>query len=92
MTTHKPQTKKSNTTQEEDTMTQTSATQQGSKHVPDHSQFNTDRSHPGRWTITFNNPPINMFVPTTIHSRPRYMVACTPRVYGYCPGYPTCRS
>ena len=30
------------------------------------SQFNIDRSHPGRWTITFNNPPINMFVPTTI--------------------------
>jgi enoyl-CoA hydratase/carnithine racemase len=34
--------------------------------VPDHSQFNTDRTHPGRWTITFNNPPINMFVPETI--------------------------
>ena len=30
------------------------------------SQFNTDRTHPGRWTITFNNPPINMFVPETI--------------------------
>jgi enoyl-CoA hydratase/carnithine racemase len=30
------------------------------------SQFNIDRSHPGRWTITFNNPPINMFVPSTI--------------------------
>jgi enoyl-CoA hydratase/carnithine racemase len=30
------------------------------------SQFNIDRTHPGRWTITFNNPPINMFVPTTI--------------------------
>jgi enoyl-CoA hydratase/carnithine racemase len=30
------------------------------------SQLNTDRSHPGRWTITFNNPPINMFVPATI--------------------------
>jgi len=30
------------------------------------SQFNTDRSYPGRWTITFGNPPINMFVPTTI--------------------------
>jgi enoyl-CoA hydratase/carnithine racemase len=30
------------------------------------SQFNTDRSHPGQWTITFNNPPINMFLPTTI--------------------------
>jgi len=34
--------------------------------MPDTSQFNTDRSHPGRWTITFNNPPINMFLPTTI--------------------------
>ena len=34
--------------------------------MPDASQFNTDRSHRGRWTITFSNPPINMFVPTTI--------------------------
>ena len=34
--------------------------------MPDPSQFNTDRSHPGRWTITFSNPPINMFVPATI--------------------------
>ena len=37
----------------------------------DHSQFNTsqfqiDRTYPGLWTITFSNPPINMFVPTTI--------------------------
>ena len=30
------------------------------------SEFNTDRTYPGRWTITFGNPPINMFVPTTI--------------------------
>ena len=30
------------------------------------TQFNTDRTHPGRWTIVFNNPPINMFVPATI--------------------------
>ena len=30
------------------------------------SQFSIDRTHPGRWTITFSNPPINMFVPTTI--------------------------
>ena len=30
------------------------------------SQFNTDRTYPGRWTITFSYPPINMFVPTTI--------------------------
>jgi enoyl-CoA hydratase/carnithine racemase len=34
--------------------------------MPDQSQFNTDRTQPGRWTITFSNPPINMFVPTTI--------------------------
>jgi len=34
--------------------------------MPDHSQFNIDRAYPGRWTITFSNPPINMFVPTTI--------------------------
>ena len=38
-------------------MAQTSAAQR---------QFNTDRTYPGRWTITFSNPPINMFVPTTI--------------------------
>jgi enoyl-CoA hydratase/carnithine racemase len=34
--------------------------------MPDASQFNTDRTCPGRWTITFSNPPINMFGPTTI--------------------------
>jgi len=34
--------------------------------MPDPSQFNTDRTYPGRWTITFSNPPINMFVPTSI--------------------------
>ena len=34
--------------------------------MTDPSQFNTDRTHPGRWTITFSNPPINMFVPATI--------------------------
>jgi len=34
--------------------------------MSDLSQFNIDRAHPGRWTITFNNPPINMFVPVTI--------------------------
>jgi enoyl-CoA hydratase/carnithine racemase len=32
----------------------------------DVSQFNIDRRYPGRWTITFNNPPINMFTPATI--------------------------
>jgi enoyl-CoA hydratase/carnithine racemase len=34
--------------------------------MPDYSQFNIDRAHPGLWTITFNNPPINMFIPETI--------------------------
>jgi len=34
--------------------------------MSDHSQFHIDRTHQGRWTITFSNPPINMFVPTTI--------------------------
>jgi enoyl-CoA hydratase/carnithine racemase len=34
--------------------------------MPDPSQFNIDRTQAGRWTITFNNPPINMFVPATI--------------------------
>ena len=45
-------------------MAQSSATQRGSE--PADAQFSTDRTHPGRWTITFSNPPINMFVPTTI--------------------------
>jgi len=30
------------------------------------TQFNIDRAHPGRWTISFTNTPINMFVPSTI--------------------------
>jgi len=34
--------------------------------MPVPSQFNIDRTCPGRWTITFTNPPINMFVPATI--------------------------
>src|ERR1700722_10825117 len=34
--------------------------------MPDASQFNIDRTYPGLWTITFSNPPINIFVPTTI--------------------------
>jgi enoyl-CoA hydratase/carnithine racemase len=34
--------------------------------MPDPSQFNIDRTCPGRWVITFNNPPINIFVPATI--------------------------
>ena len=44
-------------------MTQSSAAQPGKTDTP---QFNIDRAHPGRWTITFNNPPINIFVPSTI--------------------------
>ena len=34
--------------------------------MPEHSQFNVDPTHPRQWTITFNNPPINIFVPLTI--------------------------
>ena len=30
------------------------------------SQFHIDRAYPGLWTIIFNNPPINIFVPDTI--------------------------
>src|SRR5580698_8844832 len=45
-------------------MTPSSATQRGSKQAG--AQFDTDRSCPGRWTVTFSNPPINMFAPTTI--------------------------
>ena len=30
------------------------------------NQFSIHRSRPGQWTITFSNPPINMFVPATI--------------------------
>ena len=30
------------------------------------SQFSTDRTYPGRWTVTLSNPPINMFLPTAI--------------------------
>ena len=34
--------------------------------MPNTSQFNIDRTYPGLWTITFSNPPINIFVPATI--------------------------
>jgi len=34
--------------------------------MPNASQFDIDRTSPGRWTVTFSNPPINMFVPATI--------------------------
>jgi len=48
-------------------MTESSTTHQGSKPAAaKDAQFNTDRTYPGRWTITFSNPPINMFVPATI--------------------------
>ena len=45
-------------------MTQSSTTQRGSEQPG--VQFNIDRACPGRWTVTFSNPPINMFVPATI--------------------------
>ena len=31
--------------------------------MPNSSQFNIDRTDRGRWTVSFSNPPINMFVP-----------------------------
>jgi enoyl-CoA hydratase/carnithine racemase len=34
--------------------------------MPNSSQFAVDRANSGSWTITFSNPPINMFVPETI--------------------------
>src|SRR5271170_2136533 len=34
--------------------------------MPNDSQFNTNRTCPGLWTVTFSNAPINMFVPATI--------------------------
>jgi len=34
--------------------------------MTDTSQFNVDRTDPGLWRITFNNPPISMFVPAKI--------------------------
>lgn len=34
--------------------------------MPAPSQFNTDRTSPGQWIVTFNNPPINMFDSATI--------------------------
>src|SRR5271163_1729203 len=45
-------------------MTQSNATQRSSERAD--AQFHTDRTHPGRWTVTFSNPPINIFLPTTI--------------------------
>ena len=41
-------------------MTQSSATQRGSQQAD--AQFNIDRTHPSRWTITFSNPPINILI------------------------------
>src|ERR1700722_9436431 len=32
----------------------------------DYKQLTIDQPRPGLWTVTFNNPPINMFVPATI--------------------------
>jgi hypothetical protein len=54
--------------------------------MPDHSQFNTDRAYPGRWTITFSNPPINMFVPTTIVELGALMTELARRAAGNNPG------
>ncbi|UWZ82600.1 enoyl-CoA hydratase/isomerase family protein [Occallatibacter riparius] len=34
--------------------------------MPEIAQFNIDRTHPSHWTITFSNPPVNMFIPATI--------------------------
>jgi enoyl-CoA hydratase/carnithine racemase len=34
--------------------------------MSDPSQLSIDRGYPGEWTVTFSNPPINMFVPATI--------------------------
>jgi enoyl-CoA hydratase/carnithine racemase len=48
----------------EDIVTHSSATQRGSEQP--NAQFNIDRRNPGRWTIIFSHPPINMFVPSTI--------------------------
>jgi hypothetical protein len=53
----------SNITGGEESMTATIAAQESS------TQFQTDRTYPGLWTITFDNPPINMFVPSTVRER-----------------------
>ena len=45
-------------------MAESTVTQRGNEQAD--AQFNTDRTYPDRWTITFSNPPINMFVPSTI--------------------------
>ncbi len=34
--------------------------------MPEQSQFDIDRTRSGLWTVTFSNPPINMFVPASI--------------------------
>lgn len=34
--------------------------------MPEDSQFKIDRIFSGQLTVTFSNPPINMYVPTTI--------------------------
>ena len=34
--------------------------------MPLPSQFAVDRTHPGLWTISFNNPPVNLFTMETI--------------------------
>jgi hypothetical protein len=34
--------------------------------MPDPWQFNTDRTYPGRWSITFSNPPMTNSWPRLI--------------------------
>jgi enoyl-CoA hydratase/carnithine racemase len=41
-------------------------------HTP---QFSIDRSRPGVWTVSFSNPPINMFLPETIDELRELMAA-----------------
>jgi hypothetical protein len=47
--------------------------------MSDPSQFNVDRLSPDRWTITFSNAPINMFVPATIVELAALMTDLVPR-------------
>ena len=41
--------------------------------MPDHSQFNIDRTYPGRWTITFSNPPTADRFQLQVHRDNRFM-------------------
>jgi len=35
--------------------------------MPDFSLFSIHRIHAGCWTITFSDPPINIFTPATLN-------------------------